>query len=319
MNLREWKNRFFKWLNGGYDVMANIMDGSLEPDEGHEKAKMDRRQARKEMEASGFSQAVISAERKSFYSFYIGVSIVSCIVLIGVLLYTVSLLPEYGQENPRAVEVSDRYIEHGLEETGAVNVVAGMILDYRAFDTLGESHVLFAALLCVMILLKKDKKNMDSRFDDYYQIEKDAYFDVSKDSVMQKVGMLIVPCILVFGIYIILNGQNGPGGGFSGGAVMGAGLIIFESAFGFELVDSFFTAKVSMLISFISLTFYCFAKGYVFFMGANHLHNHIPKGIPGAILSGGLILPLNIAVGLVVACTMFGFYSLFKRGSIGGV
>jgi multicomponent Na+:H+ antiporter subunit B len=217
------------------------------------------------------------------------------------------------------VEVSDWYIEKGLEETGAVNIVAGMILDYRAFDTLGESHVLFAALLCVMILLKKDKKIMESQVDDYYQIEQDAYFDVSKDTVMRKVGVLIIPCILVFGIYILLNGQNGPGGGFSGGAVLGAGLIIFESAFGFELVDSFFTAKVSMAISFVSLAFYSFAKGYVFFMGANHLHNHIPKGIPGAILSGGLILPLNIAVGLVVACTMFGFYSLFKRGSVGGV
>ena len=55
-----------------------------------------------------------------------------------------------------------------------------------------------------------------------------------------------------------------------------------------------------------------------FFTGANGLNNHIPKGTPGAILSGGLILPLDIAVGIVVCCAMFGFYSLFKRGSIGG-
>ena len=60
------------------------------------------------------------------------------------------------------------------------------------------------------------------------------------------------------------------------------------------------------------------AKGYVFFTGANGLENHIPKGTPGAILSGGLILPLDIAVGIVVACTMYGFYSLFCRGNIGG-
>ena len=192
MKLREWKNKFFRWLDGDYDVMKNIMEGSLEPDENHEQVKKDRQAAHKEMTSSGFSQAVISAERKGFYQFYIGVAIVSCIALIGVLLFTVNLLPRYGEENPRAVEVSDRYVEKGLEETGAVNIVAGMILDYRAFDTLGESHVLFAALLCVMILLKKDKKNMDSQFDDYYQIEQDAYFDVSKDTVMRKVGVLII-------------------------------------------------------------------------------------------------------------------------------
>ena len=100
---------------------------------------------------------------------------------------------------------------------------------------------------------------------------------------------------------------------------MGAAMIIFSAAFGFEQTDRFFTRKVSMTITFISLAFYSFAKGYVFITGANHLENHIPKGVPGAILSGGLILPLDIAVGFVVACTMFGFYSLFRRGSIGGV
>ena len=98
---------------------------------------------------------------------------------------------------------------------------------------------------------------------------------------------------------------------------MGAALIIFAAGFGFETVDRVFTEKLLKTVTFISLSFYSFAKGYVFFTGANHIENGIPKGIPGAILSGGLILPLDIAVGFVVACTMFGFYSLFRRGSIG--
>lgn len=55
-------------------------------------------------------------------------------------------------------EVSQRYIEKGLQETGAVNIVTGMILDYRAFDTLGESHVLFIATCTVLILLRADQK-----------------------------------------------------------------------------------------------------------------------------------------------------------------
>lgn len=319
MNLKEWTRRFYRWLDGDYDVMEHIMDGSREPDESHEEDKTDLSDDHSRVSGSEYSRAMIEAERKGFYLVYNAVAVISCMALIGVLLFTVANLPRYGQENPRAVEVSHRYIEKGLEETGAVNVVAGMILDYRAFDTLGESHVLFTALICVMILLLKDRKNMDSRYEDYYLISRDTYFDVSKDSVMQKTGLVILPCIFVFGIYILLNGQISPGGGFSGGAVMGAAMIIFSAAFGFEQTDRFFTRKVSMTITFISLAFYSFAKGYVFITGANHLENHIPKGVPGAILSGGLILPLDIAVGLVVACTMFGFYSLFRRGSIGGV
>ena len=41
-----------------------------------------------------------------------------------------------------------------------------------------------------------------------------------------------------------------------------------------------------------------------------------PLGTPGAILSSGLILPLNICVGLVVACTMYAFYTLFRKGGM---
>ncbi|MCX4316273.1 MAG: hypothetical protein OSJ52_06505, partial [Lachnospiraceae bacterium] len=50
--------------------------------------------------------------------------------------------------------------------------------------------------------------------------------------------------------------------------------------------------------------------------GANHLESFIPKGTPGAILSSGLILPLNICVGMVVACTMYGFYAVFRKGGM---
>ena len=60
--------------------------------------------------------------------------------------------------------------------------------------------------------------------------------------------------------------------------------------------------------------FYCLAKSYSFFTGANHLESGISLGVPGAILSSGLILPLNICVGLVVACTMYAFYTLFRKG-----
>ncbi len=307
------KNKFLRWLDGDVDLMEHVLDTAEVPDHTRDEIK-----TREEEEEKLLIERYRELGQKSFYTVYHVVAIISCVLLIGVLLFTVARLPEYGHENPRTVEVVSRYVEKGLEETGAINIVSGMILDYRAFDTLGESHVLFTALICVMILLRIDKKNMRTDYEDYYTIKQDAYFDTSQDTIMRKVGMVLMPCIFLFGIYVLLNGQNSPGGGFSGGAIMGAALILFTASFGFEKVDEFFTLKLSVVITFVSLAFYSFAKGYVFFTGANGLENGIPKGIPGAILSGGLILPLDIAVGLVVACTMFGFYSLFKRGSIGG-
>ncbi len=307
---------FQRWLDGDVNFLEHMTDTAHVPDSQREELKAGRRQLQHEIRHRG-SHRLLRAEEAGFRIVYNAVAVISCIVLIGVLLFIVSRLPRYGVENPRTLTVVERYVEKGLQETGAVNIVAGMILDYRAFDTLGESHVLFTALVCVTILLRRDRKNMDSTLEDYYTIRRDRYYDTSRDGLIRRIAVVLLPCILVYGIYILLNGQNSPGGGFSGGAVLGAGLILFVASFGFDAADRFFTQKVFSVISFVSLAFYSFAKGYVFFTGANGMENHIPKGTPGAILSGGLILPLDIAVGMVVACTMFGFYSLFKRGSIG--
>ncbi len=237
-------------------------------------------------------------------------SILFAIIIIVCLLVTVADLPKFGDaSDPVNNEVSQRYIEKGLEETGGINIVGGMILDYRAFDTLGESHVLFIAVSAVIILLRNDRKKKGKN-------PEDLIYEPRKDLILQKISKIIIPFILMFGIYVLLNGHLGPGGGFSGGTVMGAALILYYNAFGTEAIGRFFTYKTFNRVAIPSLAFYAFAKCYSFFTGANHLNSHIPLGKPGAILSSGLILPLNIAVGIVVMCTMFGFYSLFNREEI---
>ena len=308
---------FLHWLDGGVDLYTGMLDGT----EGHDLPRGMRRLLDQVAEQDAVEQRMErfrNMERRAFRAGYGAAAVLCCLILMAVFLYMVAHITRYGAENPRAFEVAERYLSKGLEETGAVNAVAGMILDYRAFDTLGESHVLFTALMCVMILLRADRKNMRTAYEDYYRIQHEEYFPTSRDPILRRVGMVLVPCILLFGIYVLLNGQISPGGGFSGGAILGAGLVIFASAAGDGTVDRFLTAKRFQWTAFFALSFYSFSKGYVFFTGANGLENHIPKGVPGAILSGGLILPLDIAVGLVVACTMYGFYSLFRRGTIGG-
>ncbi len=246
-----------------------------------------------------------------FKRIYGCMAVLFCLALITVLLFTVSNLPTFGSaDNPASNEVVQRYIEEGLAETGAVNIVAGMILDYRAFDTLGESHVLFIAATCVMILLRADKHGQK------HTMKKVKTPQAKPDPILKAAATLLTPFILIFGIYIVLNGHLSPGGGFSGGAIIGAGLILAANAFGFEQTGRFFTRKTYSVVSLFALLFYSAAKSYSFYTGANHIESIIPKGTPGAILSSGLILPLNICVGMVVACTMYGFYSLFKKGEL---
>ena len=250
---------------------------------------------------------------KNFRRFYKIASIICCLALVAILLVAVSYLPPVGSaENPSSNEVAAKYIEDGLQDTGAVNIVTGMILDYRAFDTFGESNVLFIATCTVLILLRSDKKK--EKHQEEAEQRREQHYEPKDDSILQRVTFLLFPVIVIFGIYVILNGHISPGGGFSGGAIIGAGLILYANAFGFEKLNRFFTEKTYKWISFAALAFYCLAKSYSFFTGANHLESGIPLGEAGAILSSGLILPLNICVGMVVACTMYAFYTLFRKG-----
>lgn len=264
---------------------------------------------------------------RCFRRFYQVMSVLLCLSIIFVLLWTIAYLPAFGNAgNPDNNEVSARYIEQGLKETGAVNIVTGMILDYRAFDTFGESCVLFIASCCVLVLLRidavdgkggfKGTESEAARARKRLEEANDRLYEPKDDVILQKCACVLVPLILVFGIYIVLNGHLSPGGGFSGGAVLGSGLIFYLNAFGFKKTEEFFTEKVYRRLTLCALTFYCMAKSYSFFTGANHLESGIPLGTPGAILSSGLILPLNICVGLVVACTMYAFYALFRKGGM---
>ncbi|MGN0277638.1 MAG: hydrogen gas-evolving membrane-bound hydrogenase subunit E [Hominisplanchenecus sp.] len=256
-----------------------------------------------------------NAEMKIFAKFYRVSSVLFCVLLVFMLLTAVSWLPTFGEpDNPVNNEVAARYIENGLQETGAINIVTGMILDYRAFDTLGESHVLFIATCAVLILLRLDKSTKGSHGMGY-DMEEDRLYEPKNDVILQTVARILVPPIVIFGIYVILGGHLGPGGGFSGGAVIGAGLILYVNAFGFAKTERFFNEKTYKRLSFCALGCYCMSKCYSFYTGANHIESVIPLGTPGAILSSGLILVLNICVGLVVAGTMYTFYVMFRKGA----
>lgn len=242
----------------------------------------------------------------------VGVSL----LFIFILLFVVNTLPEFGNAaNPANNEVMERYLEKGIEETGAINFVAGMILDYRAFDTFAEANVLFLAVMSVVLLLRRDEKNISAKEDK--EIEEDGFFEKSeKRPILQVGGRILSPLIILYGIYVVINGHLSPGGGFSGGAIIGAGLILYAAALGDDKMQTFFTFKTFTTISVGALLTYCACKSYSFFTGANHVGASIPKGTPGDILSAGFILPLNICVGLIVACTMYGFYALFTKGDI---
>lgn len=330
----KWR-RFVRFVNGEEmsedafrlpEEMVRKQDGEAGDTQYPEAVHSDLYRTKRERSRSDFSRMMEQYENWSktkginiFGKFYRIIALAICILIIVVLLLTVANMPRFGSADAPANsnEVPRRYIENGQEETGAVNIVTGMILDYRAFDTLGESHVLFIAACTVLILVRIDHRKDGSLIHQELAAEEDdRKLEPKNDRILQKAAFLLVPIIILFGIYVILNGHISPGGGFSGGAIIGAGLILYLNAFGFKKTERFFTYKTFSMVSLAALLFYSTAKCYSFYCGANHTDSGIPLGNAGDLISSGLILPLNICVGCVVACTMYSFYAIFRKGGI---
>lgn len=81
---------------------------------------------------------------------------ISTLLFIGLFLlcayFVFKDLPQFGQPIMR---VAQEYINKGLLKTGATNIVASIILDFRGYDTLGEVTVLFTAVMGVLAVMRK--------------------------------------------------------------------------------------------------------------------------------------------------------------------
>lgn len=67
-----------------------------------------------------------------------------------------SALPERGDPNaPSNAYVSPTYLQHSYEDTHTPNVVTSVLADYRGYDTLGETTVIFTAGLACLFILRK--------------------------------------------------------------------------------------------------------------------------------------------------------------------
>ena len=101
----------------------------------------------------------ISGDRE-FFSVVVSVVIIFAIFLAGIKI--LETLPDFGTpifaQAPEAA--SQTYISEGMQKTGAANLVAAVILDFRAYDTLGEATVLFTTIIGATVILRKKSKKL---------------------------------------------------------------------------------------------------------------------------------------------------------------
>jgi len=70
-------------------------------------------------------------------------------------------LPKFGHP---IMKIANYYSAQGLDKTGAANLVNAVLLDFRAYDTLGEVTILFAALIGVLAVARSVGRKKKNKF-----------------------------------------------------------------------------------------------------------------------------------------------------------
>ena len=92
------------------------------------------------------------------------VSLVSVVLVGAALIYGTLDMPKWGDpHSPASTHVSPYYLRHSLQDDATPNVVTTVLADYRGYDTLGETTVIFTAGMACILLLRRVRKRRRKR------------------------------------------------------------------------------------------------------------------------------------------------------------
>lgn len=157
--------------------------------------------------------------------------------LLGIALFALII----GQ-TPWPLQARDYLQSFAPSESGATNIVSAIYLGYRAFDTLGETLVLVAAVLGTALVMKishtglEGPDGFDGPEDPEGRTESGPAASRStrptripgrtlRTRLIPTIVGKLAPVVLLYGFYVMFYGHLSPGGGFQGGVILASGII----------------------------------------------------------------------------------------------
>ena len=138
---------------------------------------------------------------------------------------------------PRLDSASDEFVRRAYPEGGGTNVVNVILVDFRAFDTLGEITVLAIVAVTIFSLLRRFRPAEESIATPEQQRSQNAYDDSHREReigdtltdyllVPRVIMQWLFPVITLFAFYLFIRGHDMPGGGFAAGITLSIGLVL---------------------------------------------------------------------------------------------
>ncbi|MCA1950312.1 MAG: hypothetical protein LDL24_07055 [Treponema sp.] len=185
----------------------------------------------------------------------------------------------------------------GLDDTGANNLVSAIYLGYRAYDTIGETIVLLAAVAGALYLITSPSAQEPADITTLDSIEKKKH--ATRTNVISMTTGKLAPVVMLFGWYVMFFGHQSPGGGFQGGVVLASGLLFIALGREKRQVASIITKDSLRAIEVGSLFAILFMVFIPLLFGSFVLENPFASAditIPKVLY----IIGFNVAIGLKV-------------------
>jgi multicomponent Na+:H+ antiporter subunit B len=218
--------------------------------------------------------------------------------LAGLLLWGIAGLPAFGHYQGAYGNQLER---EAVAERHTTNVVGAVVFDYRALDTLGEEFILFTAVMGVALLLRKNREEEVERAPD----------DTARNEAVRIAGMLMVAPAFVIGLWVVAFGYVTPGGGFQGGVVLAAALLLVYLT---GSLRRFMHVTPSTAVEMSEAT----GAGAYVVLGVvgliaegAYLRNFLGAGDRGTLYSGGSIPLLNWVAAVEVSAAMLVLFQEF--------
>jgi len=229
------------------------------------------------------------------------------VLLIGLLLaWAARDFPTWGDPEAPASSspVSSHFIANTGIDTEVPNMVTAVLADYRGFDTMLETVVVFIAGLAVYSILGGGP-NRRSR-------DRELVVDFEPDLIVTNTVRLIVPVIQIFALYVLAHGHVSPGGGFQGGVAMGASFILVALAWNLRTALIRFPIDRCFMVAALGIVIYGGIGLLSMLLGGEFLdYAHLSKVLPVSpeMARYHAMLGVEIGVGFTVTAIIFALYA----------
>ena len=238
------------------------------------------------------------------------------VTIVGaLLLLATGDFPAFGDSESPANEgaLSSHFIENGVKETKVPNMVTAVLADYRGFDTMFETVVIFVAGIGIIAVL------LSGRQKPVAPVVR-PHADNDDDLIIRMTCKLVLPVIQIFALYVVAHGHHSPGGGFQGGVMLGASYILLALSCGLPTAMKHLGERKTIVLAAIGVLVFAGWGLACVLLGGNFLDYSALDGIipqDEQMARSHSMLGVEIGVAFTVTAIMFAIYAnLSTRGRL---